>query len=149
MIWLLACMSGEPTDTQDTSDSTTDTAGDTADTTDTGPDVHPDAPVITACDAPCSEHQTGDQTSVWVLECSGTDPQGLDNLWRGVFDASQGDTTRHTDVLACRDGTCTGSFTSTVSGLTCDQAASVVFTVQLEDHEGHLSAPVQVTGRQQ
>ena len=155
---LLACSDKEPA-VDDTSASTDDTSASADDTStdDTDDDTgggqlndNLDAPVISTCDAFCYLHQTGDQYYNWRVECSATDPQGLENIWNGEVIVAQGQNEVRTDLVACdATGFCSATFDEPSTGVMCAQATSYDFIVKVQDWDQNWSKPVKVTGRQQ
>ncbi|MCB9760446.1 MAG: hypothetical protein H6739_11460 [Alphaproteobacteria bacterium] len=121
-------------------------SGDTAETGDTTPPG--DAPSISSCEALCWQHQTGDTTWQWVVDCHASDPD--DDLANGRSEVRQGASVVSEQLVACSaEGRCTSSFTEAQTGVRCDAATSYTFMVWVSDLEGHESAPFSVQGRQQ
>lgn len=154
LLLVLACGEKEPVDTSTGTDDSAVVADDTGATDDTGADTgevtEPDAPVIQSCDAFCYLHETGEQFYNWRVECSVTDPQGVDNVWNGEVIVAQGQTTAHSDLVACdATGFCSASFTQDNSAVQCAQASSYDFLVKVQDWDQNWSAPMKVQGRQQ
>ena len=111
-----------------------------------------DPPTMTAADAYCYQHETGDQFWSWVVSGQADDPQGIDTLEaivpEGVVVRVDG-TERARLPFACSDtGACSASFGETEAGATCADAARTTFELTALDEDGNRSDPAVATGRQ-
>lgn len=112
-----------------------------------------DAPVVTAGDAWCYEHSTGDVVFLWKVELAFSDPQGLDTI-NTFFDdgvvVEQGgaEVARYALTCSAADGTCSGGFNEAANGVSCANASSYTLQIQVVDEDGNWSAPLSLPGRQ-
>jgi hypothetical protein len=148
-IALPACAGGD----KDTS-AETDSAGDADTDTDTDVDTDtPEAevPVVTAADAWCYFHETGEQFYNWDAECTVTDPQGTGSLENGRLVIVRDAVELAVKVLACdRDaGVCRTTFREDAEGVLCAEAAAYTFRFTVTDEDDNTSEPVEVPGRAQ
>jgi len=156
LLLALAC-DKDGTSADDTATTTDDTStnGDTSSSDDSGgtsdtSDPFKDSPIIQSCDAFCYFHDTGDQFYNWRIECSVSDPQGVENVWNGTVDITQGNNSIATELVACdAAGFCSTTFREELYGVYCSQASSYDFFIRIQDWDENLSKPYKVTGRQQ
>jgi hypothetical protein len=122
-----------------------------ADSEDTDSDVgNPDAPVIQTCDAYCWLHTTGEERYEWLLECDVTDPQGLEDVWNGRFEALFKGNVIMEELVACdAQGYCSSAFSEVTADVRCEQASDYSFRVFVSDWSGNESQPFEVVGRKQ
>jgi len=109
-------------------------------------------PTMTAADAYCYQHETGEPFWSWVVSGQADDPQGIDTLEaivpEGVVVRVDG-TERARLPFACSDtGACSASFGETEAGATCADAARTTFELTALDEDGNRSDPAVATGRQ-
>ncbi len=152
---LTACGKDDPDDTDGTDD-TGETEGDADTDADADGDADPDAPWIEQADAYCYQHKTGDKFYQWELNATADDPQGADTIMSfdaensivKVFNDSGGELAAY--ALVCNDsGECFGSFRESDHGVACASANTYTLAFQVIDEDGNISAPFEVTGRQQ
>ena len=150
---LLACT--EPAATDDSEAVATDDSQasgdsqDTQDTEDTDPG-NPDAPVIQSCDAYCWLHTTGEERYEWLVECDVSDPQGLEDIWNGRFEALFNGNVIQEELVACdTQGYCSSAFSEITADVRCEQASDYTFRVFVSDWSGNESKPYEVVGRKQ
>ena len=119
-------------------------------------EADPDAPVISAVDAWCYEHSTGQARTIWVVSVRVDDPQGTETI-ESFFDGVtvfEGSTELFQEALTCVDGDCTGTWNEEYEGdddsfvVSCASASDYTIQVVVEDEDGNLSLPAEVVGRQ-
>ena len=152
LLLLLSCTPAPP-------DSATDSPTDSTPSGDSDPqnqdsgdtdDVSPDAPRLETCDAWCYLHQTGEENWVWRLECTASDPQGVETTANGRVEIQQDQATFAEDLVACdSSGFCSTQFGEPTHDVWCDQASSYTFLVFVSDVDEHESAPYVVKGRKE
>ncbi len=157
MLWISAILACTPVSEEDSQPESLDSteledsqvADDSQDTDDTDA-PNPDAPVIRSCDAYCWLHTTGEERYEWLLECDVTDPQGLEDIWNGRFDALFKGNVIMDDLVACNtSGYCSSAFSENSADVRCEQAGDYSFRVFVSDWSGNESQPLEVVGRKQ
>lgn len=151
LVLLAACVGKESSDATPPDDSAPTQEESPADSPADSPTDSPDptgsAPTLTACNAECWEHATGDTFYQWLVECHATDPEGLEDIANGDVTILQGSTTVGTSLVACdRAGYCSASFRETDFNVICLNAAAYQFSVRIVDQAGHWSENLVVTG---
>jgi len=116
-----------------------------------------DSPVVTADDAFCSVHVSGDTRAVWTVLATASDPQGADTLEvlvsDGVVVSHDGsEAARH--PLSCvvvdlSRADCTGTFAALGDGTSCDDASAHSIVVEVVDEDGNRGVSAAITGRQE
>lgn len=160
LLWLLGCSGadkpgdsgGEHTGGGDTSGDETGDSGDSGggDSGDSGQDSDPERPWILSADAYCYHHEVGEEFWNWSASCTADDPQGRDSLSRaGQLGVTEGGTEIARYTLSCNpdDGVCSTTFREDADGVLCSRASSYTLSFVVEDEDGNLSEPVEVTGR--
>lgn len=132
---LTACSGGNGG--KDDTNESDDTAGGGDDTGGTAPDVAPR--VVSIDNIECTEQQSAGE--VWQTQITVTDPQGNDTIASGtVYVRNEAGGELADYMLACGDGSCTGSFRADYDGITCSLEGTLTMAFQVEDEDGNLSA---------
>jgi len=108
-------------------------------------------PTMTATDAWCTQHQTGELRWIWTVQGQADDPQGLDTLElvvpEGVVVSVDGAERARLDLACDPSGACSGSFDETEANAPCADATRTSFALIALDEDGNRSAPSVATGR--
>lgn len=159
LLWLFGCADpkpaddtgGEDTSPGDSGESADTSGGDSAESGDSGESGGDgETPWILSADGYCYHHEVGEEFWNWSATCTADDPQGRDTLERGgelrVLEGGA-EVARYT--LSCNpdDGVCSTSFREDADGILCARAADYTLRFTVEDEDGNVSAPVEVTGR--
>jgi len=143
-VGLIACGAGKGSVDGEGDDAGSD-GGDGGD----GVELTGDDPVVLSAIMYC-EAGSDSSGNLFFVEVEADDPQGTYTLsdFGGTFTAyaGSGEVVFQDEGLACRDGTCVHSFTEyAVAPVTCATQGDYVFTVTVEDDEGHVSDEAEVT----
>jgi hypothetical protein len=108
-------------------------------------------PTMTAADAWCTQHETGEARWIWSVTGQADDPQGLDTLElvvaEGVIVSVDGAERARLDLACDTSGACSGSFDETEANAPCADATRTSFALSALDEDGNRSDPAVATGR--
>ena len=110
------------------------------------------SPTLSDGDAWCYPHPDGELTvNLWSVTARYADPQGdasVENFYLDGIVVLQSGSERARYALACRDGSCVGSWNEADDLIACANASAYTVEVRVIDEDGNISAPLQLTGRQ-
>ena len=155
LLLLLACKGADDTDPRDTDAADTDTDADSDADTDTDTDAidtdtGPQAPTISALDAWCWQHTTGDERWLWRALAYADDPQGTVTLANFGHEATilrDGNEVITYEMICEDDGDCSASWNQDEAGVLCSEATAYTIRVRVEDDDGNWSEPIETQGR--